>query len=105
MHAAPCGIHGSARPGTREYTLNVFKNRSQAPRAINSRITLENLARGARYENSEAAAIVGYVALVKSGDAESCNCRATDAAHMDTHIALVTNLANANDKLSTLSLK
>jgi hypothetical protein len=98
MHAAPCGIHGSARPGTREYTLNVFKNRSQAPRAINPRITLEKLARGARYENSEAAAIVGYVALVKSADAESCNCKATDAAHMDTHIALVTNLANANDK-------
>ena len=98
IHAAPCGIHGSARPGTREYGLNVFKNRSQAPRAINPRITLEKLARGGRYENSEAAAVIGYVALVKSGDAESCNCGATDAAHMDTHIALVTDLANANDK-------
>ena len=98
LHAAPCGIHGSAQPRTREYALNVFKNHSQAPPTINSRITLEKLARGARYDNSEAAAIIGYVALVKSGDAESCNCRATDAAHMDTHIALVTDLANANDK-------
>ena len=98
MHAAPCGIHGSARLGTREYTLNVFKNRSQAPRAINPRIILEKLARGARYDNSEAAAIVGYVVLIKSGDAESCNCGARDDAHMDTHIALVTDLASANDK-------
>jgi hypothetical protein len=98
IHAAPCGIHGSARPGTREYELNVFKNRSQAPRAINPRITLEKLARGARYENSEAAAIIGYVALVKSGGKETCNCRATDPAHTDTHIALVTDVANANDK-------
>jgi hypothetical protein len=97
-HAAPCGIHGSAAPNSREYTLNVFKNRSQAPRAINPRITLEKLARGARYENSEAAAIIGYVALVKPGGKESCNCRATDPAHIDTHIALVTDLANANDK-------
>ena len=98
MHAAPCGIHGSARPGTREYTLNVFKNRSQAPRAINPRITLEKLARGARYENSEATSIIGYVALVKSGGSETCNCGAKDAAHTDTHIALVADLANANDK-------
>jgi hypothetical protein len=98
MHAAPCGIHGSARPGTREYTLNVFKNRSQAPRATNPRITLEKLARGARYQNSEAAAIIGYVALVKSGGKETCNCRATDPAHTDTHIALVTKPAYANDE-------
>jgi hypothetical protein len=98
INAAPCGIHGSAKRGTREYVLNPFKNRSQAPRAINPGITLQKLAGGAKYENSEAAAIIGYVALVKSGDSESCNCRADDPAHMDTHIALVTNLANANDK-------
>ena len=98
IHAAPCGIHGSARPGTREYTLNAFKNRSLAPRAINRRITLEKLARGGRYENSEAAAVIGYVALVKPGGKESCNCGATDPAKIDTHVALVTDLAYANDK-------
>jgi hypothetical protein len=98
IHAAPCGIHGNARSGTREYTLNAFKNRSQAPHAINPGITLEKLARGGRYENSEAAAIIGYVALVKPGGKESCNCGATDPAHIDTHIALVTDLAYANDK-------
>jgi hypothetical protein len=98
VHAAPCGIHGSARSGSQEYTLNPFKNLSQAPRTINPGITLEKLALGARYDNSEAAAIIGYVALVQPGGTESCNCKATDAAHIDTHIALVTDLAYANDK-------
>jgi hypothetical protein len=98
IHAAPCGIHGTASRKSQEYTLNVFKNRSQAPSAINPHITLEKLARGARYDNAAAAAIVGYIALVKPGDAETCNCKAKDAAHKDTHIALVTDLANANDE-------
>jgi hypothetical protein len=82
MHAAPCGIRGSAHAGTREYGLNVLKNRSQAPRAINPRITLGKLAQRDRFKDTDAASIIGYVALVKSGDAESCNCGATDAAHI-----------------------
>jgi hypothetical protein len=97
MHAAPCGIHGSASSTSREYTLNAFKNRSQAPSAINPSITLKKLAQGSRYDNNEAAAIIGYVALVKSGDKETCNCKAEDAPHQDTHIALVTSPAYAND--------
>jgi hypothetical protein len=98
IHAAPCGIHGNASRKSREYTLNVFKNRSQAPSAINPRITLEKLARGARYENTEAAAVIGYVALVKPGGKETCNCKASDPAYKDTHIALVTSPAYANDE-------
>ena len=98
IYAAPCGIHGSAKRGSQEYTLNPFKNRSQAPHTVNPRITLERLANGARFDDNEAAAIIGYVALVKPGSRESCNCGAKDAVHKDTHIALVTNLANANDE-------
>ena len=78
--------------------LNVFKNRSQAPRTVNPRITLGVLAKGARFENTEASSIIGYVALVEPGGRETCNCGAKDAAQRDTHIALVTDLANANDK-------
>ena len=96
-HGAPCGIHGSASKTSREYALNAFKNRSQAPSAINPSITLQKLAQGSRYDNNEAAAIIGYVALVKPGDAETCNCKAKDLAHRDTHIALVTSPAYAND--------
>jgi hypothetical protein len=54
MQAAPCGIHGSAGRRSREYEPNAFKNRSQAPRVINPRITLEKPARGAGYNNNEA---------------------------------------------------
>jgi hypothetical protein len=97
-HAAPCGIHGDADRDSQEYTLNPFKNRSQAPRRVNPRITLTGLANGARFNNNEAAAIIGYVALVKPGGRETCNCHAKDEAHKDTHIALVTDPANANDK-------
>ena len=98
VYAAPCGVHGSAKPQSREYVLNAFKNRSQAPLRVNPNITLEALAKGTRFKNTEAAAIIGYVALVKSGDSESCNCRKTDPAHTDTHIALVKRLADANNK-------
>ena len=87
IYAVPCGTHGSAKSGTREYVLNPFKNRSQAPPTVNPSITLEALAQGARFENTEAASVIGYVALVKSGGAETCNCGAKDAAHTDTHIA------------------
>jgi hypothetical protein len=98
IYAAPCGIHGSAKRGTREYALNPLKNRSQAPLTVNPNITLKALANGARFSNAEAASIIGYVALVKPGGKESCNCHATDPAHTDTHIVLVRNLADANDK-------
>ena len=60
--------------------------------------SLKALANGARFDNNEAASIIGYVALVKPGGLESCNCHATDAAHKDTHIALVTDPAKTNDK-------
>jgi hypothetical protein len=98
IYAAPCGIHGSAKRGTREYVLNPFKNRSQAPLTVNPRITLQALAKGVPFANTEAASIIGYVALVKPGGKESCNCRATDPAHKDTHIALVKNPLDANDE-------
>ena len=98
IYAAPCGIRGSAKRGSREYVLNPFKNRSQAPLTVNPSITLKALAKGARFENTEAAAIIGYVALVKPGGKETCNCGAKDAAHKDTHIALVSDPADANDE-------
>jgi hypothetical protein len=97
MYAAPCGIHGSADRKSREYVLNPFKNRSQAPHTVNPHITLERLAKGDRFDDNQAAAIIGYVALVKPGGKETCNCKAKDAANKDTHIALVTSPAYASD--------
>jgi hypothetical protein len=98
IYAAPCGIHGSASPRSREYALNPFKNRSKAPLTVNPNITLEAFANGARFSNAEAASIIGYVALVKPGGKEGCNCGAKSASAQDTHIALVADPADANDK-------
>jgi hypothetical protein len=98
IYAAPCGLRGSAKKNSREYVLNPFKNRSKAPLTVNPHITFDALGNGDRFPNTEAAAIIGYVALVKPGEKETCNCRASDAVHKDTHIALVRNLTEANDK-------
>jgi len=47
MYAAPCGIHGSADPESREYALNPFKNRSKAPHTVNPRTSHWNDSRTA----------------------------------------------------------
>lgn len=84
MYAAPCGIEGSAQKGSREYTLNRFKNRSQGAHAINPSIILKRLARGDTFQNTQAAAVIDYVALVNPDGKETCNRKAEDAAHKDT---------------------
>jgi hypothetical protein len=55
MQAAPCGIHGDSKPGSREHTLNPFKNRSQAPPTFDPSITLEALAESARSSTADCA--------------------------------------------------
>src|SRR2546425_10671027 len=75
--------------------LNPFKNRDQipAPSDINRKITLAAMLSPGedknRYDNHMAARITGYVASAKVGGIESCNCKANDLPHRDTHIDLV----------------
>jgi hypothetical protein len=75
--------------------LNKFKNRSQPPSLfdIDPTITIAKmLAPGNdtnRFPMTKAATIAGYVASVKVGGIETCNCHATDAAKRDTHIDVV----------------
>lgn len=96
---AKCGPHGDSKPGSREYDLNPYKNRSSAPKSIDRSITLDSiLKRGDdthRFRNEQAATITGYVALVKDGGSESCNCGSK--VDKDTHIALVANPKDADD--------
>jgi hypothetical protein len=89
-----CGPTGSAkRP--QEMNLNPFKNRDQVPVAsnINKQITLASmLVPGedkSRFDNHMAAQITGHVASAKVGGIESCNCKAIDLPHRDTHIDVV----------------
>ena len=94
----PCDpLTGDAIPA-RVKTLNTFKNRSRGPTSfeIDPTITIERiLAPGndsrPRFPMTKAATITGYVASVKVGGIETCNCHATDPAKMDAHIDLVSD--------------
>lgn len=87
--AGPCPATGDAR-NSRARELDVLKNRTTTPGAIDSSITLEAmLAPGDdtnRFNSNKAARITGYVARIQPGGIESCNCHAKAVANRDTHI-------------------
>lgn len=98
IHGERCGKHGSARPGTKEYDQNVFKNRFDIPPAdrFDRSISLEDIAIAKEnqtgFSQNKAVEIEGYVFAVKVGGKETCNCKATDPLFRDTHIELVASL-------------
>jgi hypothetical protein len=107
----PCDPLTGDAVGQTEKQLNVLKNRYQPPQRFDydPTITIEKiLAPGNdtnRFSPTRAAQITGYVASVKVGGIESCNCHAKDPAHRDTHIDVmadpkyaVRNLAKVNCK-------
>ena len=49
------------------------------------------------------ATIEGYVATVKPGSAESCNCEFTGAANVDTHVNVIDRPANPNADTKTFA--
>jgi hypothetical protein len=83
--------------------LNRLKNRTTAPlrTQVNPNISLESvLAPGndvGRWNASQGAIITGYVVAVKSGGAETVNCKATDPDHTDTHIELALNASDSQN--------
>lgn len=93
----PCDMHGSSKPGRKEYDQNVFKNRYVFPQAgdFDSSITLESFLDGKATENafsqSTAVEVTGYVYDVKVGGVETCNCKTSNSLFRDTHIELTMN--------------
>lgn len=88
-----CDVHGSARKERPEYRLNVYKNRYKFPRKSDfvTGITLRQLLESGNEEDfpiEKAVILTGYVYDVKMGGVETCNCKATDQDHRDTHIEL-----------------
>lgn len=87
-------LYGAAAPGSLEYTLNPFKNRTKSPTAgqIKHAVSLaELLAPGNdtnRFSNTDAVVIEGYVIGATLEGPESCNCNKTDRADRDYHIAI-----------------
>ena len=94
-----CPLEGSARE-ERLRDLNKLKNRTSFPdiQDFDISVTLEKmLAPGDdhdRFTTDKSAEITGYVADVKVGGIETCNCKAKDPEHRDTHIELVINPMN-----------
>jgi len=90
---ADCDVHGSARVGSKEYVLNVYKNRYTFPAAsdFDKKINLGDLAKSDdpnEFNPDKAVVVTGYVYDVKVGGVETCNCKTKEAAFRDTHIEL-----------------
>ncbi len=90
--AGPCPPTGDAK-NARIAALDALKNRQGAPLPIDATITIAAILKpgndAARFAETKAAKITGYIAEVKPGGYESCNCHAKDLAHRDTHVAIV----------------
>ncbi|MDB5281984.1 MAG: hypothetical protein JWO06_1059 [Bacteroidota bacterium] len=80
--------------------LNRLKNKANFPLEtdFNREVTLAKmLAPGEDYDRwsvNTAAEVSGYVADVKVGGVETCNCKTKDHDHRDTHIELVLDAMN-----------
>ncbi len=85
-----CGPNGTATRSS-ELALNTLKNRYFAPTHIDATIQLVTFYNDSsqKWDVTQAAIIEGLVDEVKEGGIESCNCKAKDAPHRDTHICLV----------------
>lgn len=88
-----CDMHGSANEHRPEYRLNEYKNRYSLPKENDYReeITLSQLLLSGNENDfpiDKAVIITGYVFNVKMGGIETCNCKAQDEDHRDTHIEL-----------------
>ena len=97
--SSDCPLEGSTRMVNLQQ-LNRLKNRSEIPTddKINQNINLARLIEPGndqdRWQNNAAALVTGYVADVKIGGIETCNCKAREADKRDTHIELVLNPMN-----------
>lgn len=93
----PCGMHGSSKPGTKEYDQNLLKNRYNFPQAsdFDTNLSLKDFVNGSavegKFSSSKAVEVTGYVYNVKVGGIETCNCKTKDQLFRDTHIELTLN--------------
>jgi hypothetical protein len=92
----PCDMDGDAKaPHIRE--LNLLKNRYTFParKDFYRSVTLGDFLKPGndetRFRTDRAVKIRAYVANVKVGGKETCNCREKDPLYRDTHIELVLN--------------
>jgi hypothetical protein len=94
--SSDCDVEGNA-VSKEVKALNRLKNRATFPDSIDfdNTITLEKLIEKGndkyRWHSAKAARIRGYVANVKPGGIETCNCKNKNIDDRDTHIELIIN--------------
>lgn len=102
-----CQAEGSAQRANIR-TQNLKKNRDGAPtdaqinKAITFSILLSSNENSTLFTEGDGAEITAYVADVKIGAIETCNCRQKDHWHRDTHIELTIDPLNSGDKSQLL---
>jgi hypothetical protein len=89
-----CPITGDGK-NAKMKTADSLKNRPCVSGKANPAITIDKiLTRGddtKRFKWNEYVSIVGYVALVKQGGSETCNCHTKNKSLFDTHIELISS--------------
>lgn len=102
-----CSAEGNAQRANAK-ALNLKKNRDGSPTdaQINRKITFEVLMTSGEhptmFKEGDGAEIIGYVSEVKIGAIETCNCKAKDTAHRDTHIELTIDPMDEGNKSKLL---
>jgi hypothetical protein len=100
---AACPVQGDAKDA-KARELNPLKRRMNTPGAsdLDPKVSLSAiLAPGEdrnRWDQRKAGVISGYVADVKVGGVESVNCHTKDPLYRDTHIEVVLNPNDGEDK-------
>jgi hypothetical protein len=91
--STPCPVEGDGS-GTRQIASDRLKNRTSVPLLsdFDPSITLARVLRKgndeARFDETKAGELIGYVEKVKSGDVETNNCHSDFPEDYDTHIEL-----------------
>jgi hypothetical protein len=93
------GLKGDAKK-TSLFHTNELKNSFESVSSTDPNVTLSKIAKTSnddtkRFTEGTAVEVTGYVFDVVPGGSETCNCHAKEKDFNDTHIALVTSLANA----------
>lgn len=118
-----CSIEGSAQNSQWQWSANALKNRWHLPSDdddFNGNVSIQALAAATSdpkpsgpnsgplsasvtvgsqtitFNEGQWATIDGYIAYVKVGGVESCNCGSNDTQYMDTHIYVSPDPAHAN---------
>ncbi|MBK7553443.1 MAG: hypothetical protein IPI55_02265 [Flavobacteriales bacterium] len=90
----PCGPHGNAKEGTKEWDQNPLKNRYKFPSEVtvlDFNDPIDGSATKEKFSSATAVELVGYVESITWGSRETCNCKTGKSLFQDTHMEITPN--------------